>query len=102
MDELHRLAVRLGASAGTIAAASGEVDGLPYAPDGFGVDAPGLPGELGRALHGQWAAALDNRQREARRAVAYLADAASGVGSTARAYADTDDVSGHRFDQGAP
>jgi hypothetical protein len=90
MDELHRLAARLDAAAVNVALAARTIGGLHHHPAGFGADAPGRVGHVGRVLYTRWTAALCTREREARRAAARLADTAVAVRGAAEAYADAD------------
>ncbi|MCO8273354.1 hypothetical protein M1L60_22430 [Actinoplanes sp. TRM 88003] len=60
---------------------------------------PGLPGQMGRALHDHWAAVLDARSREASVAGARLAEMARSVRATRRHYAETDEAVERRFTQ---
>jgi hypothetical protein len=71
-------------------------------PRGFGADAPGVLGELGRRLHDQWAAALAERAAEARRESARLAELAERLGKVAADYADTDAASAARIARAGP
>ncbi|HEX2417449.1 MAG TPA: type VII secretion target [Micromonosporaceae bacterium] len=57
---------------------------------GLGIDAPGVLGELGRHLHGQWTSALRARAGEARREAARIVELAERLGKAAANYADTD------------
>ena len=64
--------------------------GAPVPPAAFGADAPGRPGELGRAAARPWAAALDARAREAADAAAAPdRPGRSRVRETADGYAET-------------
>ncbi|MGI5211604.1 hypothetical protein [Plantactinospora sp. CA-290183] len=97
MDDLRDLAARLEGASGTL---SDLARRLPYAgpaASAFTVDAPGLPGEVGRALHAQWLAALDNRARELAAAAEQLADGAAAVRAADQAYADSDDGAAGRL-----
>ena len=88
-DRIERAAVDLANAASALAAAA------PAEQD-FGVDAPGQLGELGRALHGQWAAAVDARIREAALAADLLIDAADVLRTAVDTYAETDDAARRR------
>jgi len=96
VDSLRDLAGRLDEAAATLTAAAGTVAAVGPAGSAFGVDGPGRLGELGRALHGQWAAATDARAREAARAAGLLAETATTLRTTAESYADTDDAARRR------
>jgi hypothetical protein len=91
VDSLRDLAGRLDQAAETLAASAHEVARTGPAYAAFGADAPGWPGELGRALHDQWVAATGARAREAAIVAAHLTDAAATVRVVARAYVDVDD-----------
>lgn len=60
-------------------------------------DAPGLPGRVGRALHGRWAAVLEARSHEASAAAARLTALADSVRATQRNYTETDQAVQRRF-----
>ncbi|MFC7549049.1 hypothetical protein [Plantactinospora sp. GCM10030261] len=84
-------ATRLGTATGALAAAA------RLAPDAFGVHGPGRLGEIGRALHTRWVAAIDDRAREAGQLAAELTDVAGAVRLAARGYANSDQAARHRF-----
>jgi hypothetical protein len=90
VESLRAAAGRLDAAADSIVDAGHAVslDGL--SPADFGAEAPGRLGELGRALHGRWAAALEDRRGEAAQAGARLADLAGSLRVASSGYADTD------------
>ncbi|MGB2568825.1 hypothetical protein ACPFP2_10285 [Micromonospora citrea] len=92
MDTLRALAARLEEASATLAVLSRTVTAADPAHPAFGADAPGRPGEIGRALHRQWTAATGDRAREASAASARLAAAASAVRSAADHYASADDT----------
>ncbi|TCB92770.1 hypothetical protein E0H26_23225 [Micromonospora zingiberis] len=90
MDSLRALASRLDDASATLTALSRSVTASDPAQVAFGADAPGRPGEIGRALHRQWAAATGDRAREAHSAAGHLAAAADALRQAANQYADTD------------
>ncbi|WP_412540804.1 hypothetical protein R8Z50_34300 [Longispora sp. K20-0274] len=59
-------------------------------PADFGADAPGALGELGRAVHAQWAAALAARAAEEAAQRDRLAATADDLRTAAGRYATTD------------
>jgi hypothetical protein len=58
----------------------------------FGGDGPGRLGDLGRALHQQFQAALDARGREVAAHAARVEDLADGLVRSAGGYSDVDDT----------
>ncbi|MCW6006623.1 hypothetical protein K1W54_18850, partial [Micromonospora sp. CPCC 205371] len=76
MDALRELAGRFDAAAESLTTASSRLAGLEPPPDSLAAGAPGRLGELGRALHGQWVAALGARARAAAATGARVAGAA--------------------------
>ncbi|SCE65682.1 hypothetical protein GA0074696_0053 [Micromonospora purpureochromogenes] len=97
MDALRALAARLEEASDTLAVLARTVTATDPAHPAFGADAPGRPGEVGRALHRQWTAATGDRAREAGAAAARLAAAAAAVRSAADRYAGADDTAGRRL-----
>lgn len=97
MESLYALAARLDQASATLTALARAVTATDPAQAAFGADGPGRPGELGRALHRQWATATDNRAREATNAATRLAAAASAIRTAADRYADTDDATRYRL-----
>lgn len=97
MEELHALAVRLDEASTTLTALAHTVTASDPAHPAFGADAPGRPGEIGRALHRQWTAATGDRAREALAAAARLAAAAGALRSAADRYAGADDAARRRL-----
>ncbi|MFC3503881.1 hypothetical protein ACFOOK_23325 [Micromonospora krabiensis] len=90
MDTLRALAARLDQASAVLTTLSHTVTAGDPGQAAFGVDAPGRPGEIGRALHRQWTAATDNRAREASAAAGRLSAAAAAVREAADGYIDTD------------
>lgn len=90
MDELVRLGVELEDAAVTLREAARRLPADAPAAPAYGSDAPGLPGELGSALHARFAEALQARTREAVETAARLTDAATAVRTAASRYADVD------------
>ncbi|MFC0005053.1 MULTISPECIES: hypothetical protein [Micromonospora] len=97
MDRLHTLAARLDEASDTLAALAHTVTATDPAHPVFGADAPGRPGEIGRALHRRWTEATGDRAREAAAAAARLAAAAAAVRSAADRYADVDHAARRRL-----
>ncbi|MEH0819280.1 MULTISPECIES: type VII secretion target [unclassified Micromonospora] len=97
MDALRALAARLEEASDTLTVLARTVTAADPAHAAFGADAPGRPGEVGRALHRQWTAATGDRSREAAAAAVRLAAAAAAVRSAADRYADVDDTAGRRL-----
>ena len=94
---MDHVADRLDQAADSLTALSREIASLVVAP---GVSAaPGLPGEVDRALRERWVAALEARSREASSAAARVAQAARSVRTTRRHYAETDEAVERRFTQ---
>jgi hypothetical protein len=90
VDSLRAAAGHLDVAADTVADAGNAAtrDGLSTAD--FGADAPGLLGELGRALHARWTTALDDRRDEAAEAAVRLTELAGSLRAASSGYADTD------------
>jgi hypothetical protein len=101
VDTLRDRAGRLDEAAARLSAAAHRLARTGPVPAAFGADSPGLPGELGRALHGQWEAATGTRAREAAAVAARTAEAAGNVRAAAAAYADTDHTARRRHAEGA-
>ncbi|MEV6523449.1 hypothetical protein AB0M43_15980 [Longispora sp. NPDC051575] len=66
----------------------------PLSPADFGGGAPGGLGELGRAVHAQWAAALAARAAEDTGQRARLAATAEGLRAATDRYSTTDTLDG--------
>lgn len=90
MDILRAAAGRLDAAADTIFDAATAVMRDELSTADFGADTAGWLGELGGALHGRWAAALDDRRDEAAEAAERLTDLAGSLRAASSGYADTD------------
>ncbi|MBY8871840.1 hypothetical protein K7640_08305 [Micromonospora sp. PLK6-60] len=97
MESLRALAARLDEASDTLTTLAHTVTAADPAHPVFGADAPGRPGEIGRALHRRWAEATGDRSREAAAAAARLAAAAAAVRAAADRYADTDDAARRRL-----
>ncbi|MFG3697835.1 hypothetical protein ACGF5C_07925 [Micromonospora sp. NPDC047620] len=97
MDTLHALAARLDQASETMTAVSRTVTAGDPPQAAFGADAPGRPGEIGRALHRQWIAATSDRAREAHAVAQRLAAAAAAVRAAADHYADADRAARYRL-----
>ena len=91
---MERLSEGLEQAADKLTMLDKRMAGHPAAAKAFGAvgSGGGLPGRLGRELHGHWAAVLDARSREATGAAARLADMAQSVRATVRHYDETDDL----------
>lgn len=85
----NEFAGRLDEAAALLAAAAQAVTYAAPQPV-FGVDGPGRPGDLGRALHERWVAATAARAREAAVAAVRLTDVASRLRTVVEAYDDVD------------
>ncbi|MET8305255.1 hypothetical protein [Micromonospora sp. NPDC005173] len=97
METLRGLSARLDEASATLTALSRTVTASDPAPTAFGADAPGRPGEIGRALHRQWTVATDDRSREARAAAGRLAAAAAAVREAADRYGEVDRAARRRI-----
>ncbi|MGW4499324.1 hypothetical protein ACWENR_12020 [Micromonospora sp. NPDC004336] len=97
MESLRALAARLDQASETLTAVSRTVTAGDPSQAAFGADAPGRPGEIGRALHRQWIAATGDRAREAHVAAQRLAAVAAAVRAAADHYADVDRGVRHRL-----
>jgi hypothetical protein len=96
MDTLADLAARLDDAAGVLGGVTPRLSETGLHSAAFGAEAPGQPGELGRALQAEWERALTARAREAAVAAARLADAAQTLRIVATGYADADDSARER------
>ncbi|MEU8045492.1 hypothetical protein AB0B71_15275 [Micromonospora echinofusca] len=97
MESLRALAARLDEASETMTTVSRTVTAGDPAQTAFGADAPGRPGEIGRALHRQWTAATGDRAREAHVAAQRLAAVAAAVRAAADHYADVDRAARYRL-----
>ncbi|MET8089625.1 hypothetical protein [Micromonospora sp. NPDC005220] len=97
MDTLRALAARLDEASATLTMVSHTVTASDPAQAAFGADAPGRPGEIGRALHRQWTTATDDRAREARAAAGRLAAAAAAVREATDRYTEVDRAARRRL-----
>jgi hypothetical protein len=93
IDELAARVDSLGAEVSAAAAGLGRIDPGPAA---FAGDGAGRLGELGRAMHAQWGAALAAREREAAAAGARLTDLAGALRTAATGYRDVEDAAHRR------
>ncbi|ASW53262.1 hypothetical protein [Plantactinospora sp. KBS50] len=97
MDGLQLAARRLAQEATRLTeAVAGLHSAAGLAPAALAADAPGRLGELGRAVHARWTAALDARVREAHAVAADLATTADAVRDAAHGYAGTDHAARQR------
>lgn len=92
MESLRELAGRFDAAAEALTGASSRLPGLEPPIETLAAGAPGRLGELGRALHGQWAGAVGARAREAAATGARIADAAGTLRVVAADYAGADET----------
>ncbi|MEU7612365.1 hypothetical protein [Micromonospora sp. NPDC049204] len=97
MDTLGALSARLDEASATLTTIAHTVTASDPAQAAFGADAPGRPGEIGRALHRQWVTATDDRAREAHTAAGRLAAAAAAVREAADRYAEVDRAARRRL-----
>ncbi|MBM0240438.1 hypothetical protein JNW88_31215 [Micromonospora sp. ATA32] len=97
MDALRTLAARLDEASTALSGLAHTVTASDPAHPAFGADAPGRPGEIGRALHRRWTTATGDRAREAGAAAARLSDAAAALRTAADRYADSDDAARRRL-----
>ncbi|MEV4462592.1 hypothetical protein AB0J51_03110 [Micromonospora echinofusca] len=97
MESLRALAARLDEASETMTTVSRTVTAGDPPQTAFGADAPGRPGEIGRALHRQWTAATGDRAREAHVAAQRLAAVAAAVRAAADHYADVDRAARYRL-----
>ncbi|MCW3844553.1 hypothetical protein ONA70_31190 [Micromonospora yasonensis] len=97
METLRALAVRLEEASATLDTLSRTVTAADPAHPAFGAHATGRPGEIGRALHRQWATATGDRAHEAHTAAIRLAAAASALREAADRYTATDESAQRRF-----
>lgn len=96
MDTLRAAARRLDLAAETVADTGNGIELDGPAGHEFGADGTGRLGELGRALHGRWLAAVEDRRAEAADIRARLAELAESLRLAADGYADTDHAVRHR------
>lgn len=101
-DGVDQRTRRLDEAGAAVAAAAGGLARLPVEAAWFGADAAGWVGEVGRALHAQWTAALCDREREARAVAEGLSDLSWALRRVAQAYADADDTAARRVTRSGP
>ncbi|WP_433389313.1 hypothetical protein [Micromonospora sp. KLBMP9576] len=101
MESLRALAARLDEASETMTVVARTATAGDPAQAAFGVEAPGRPGEIGRALHRQWTTATGDRAREAHGAAQRLAATAAALRAAADHYADVDRAARHRLTGGA-
>jgi hypothetical protein len=94
--EVDELAVRVTAVGAMVSEAAARLGLADPGPGAFAGDGPGRLGELGRALHATWAAALAAREREAAATGARLTDLAGALSTAADRYRAVDDDAGQR------
>ncbi|MDG6100695.1 hypothetical protein Daura_02870 [Dactylosporangium aurantiacum] len=93
---LDDLAGRLDAAGDELAGASTTMALADPGSRAFGGDAPGAPGELGRALHRTLTTALTARAREASAHGIRLSETAEALRRAAQDYRTVDDDARHR------
>ena len=71
-------------------AAATQVSATDLGGVAFGTAAPGVLGELGRRLHGQWSSTLRVRETEARVQADRMADLAGALRKATETYVETD------------
>jgi hypothetical protein len=98
---LDDLADQIDSAADVIAGASTTMTLIDPGARAFGGDGVGSLGELGRALHRQFTAALTARGRESAAHGARLADAAQALRLVATGYRGVEDETRDRHDLGA-
>jgi hypothetical protein len=96
METLHEVARRLDQAADTIAHAAVVLDNLALDARAFAADAGGQIGDVGRAMHAQWASALAARSREAAAAGARVSDIGETLRIVATGYTDADEAAWRR------
>lgn len=96
MDNLRDHASRIDQAAVNLTGAASELAAAVPSEEDFGAGAPGLLGEVGLALYGQWVAVTDARIREATLVADLLLDTAHALRLAADSYADTDDAARRR------
>jgi hypothetical protein len=94
--EIDELAIRVGALGDEVSGAASLLSRSDPGPAAFGGDATGRLGELGRALHARWGAALAAREREAAAAGARLTDLAGALRTAADGYRGVEDAARRR------
>jgi hypothetical protein len=88
--EIDELAHRVTAVAEEVTGAAARLGLADPGARAFGADGPGRLGDLGRALHMTWNAALAAREREAAGHGARLTDLAGALGQAAEGYRDAE------------
>jgi hypothetical protein len=99
--DLDELAGRLGRLGAEVSAAARRPGGADPGARAFAADGPGVLFALGRALYGDWVAALAAREREAAAHGARLAEAASRLRWAAESYRDAEEAAARRYPYGA-
>jgi hypothetical protein len=96
---VHHLSSTLDAAADALTTVDRGVAALTVPAGAFGADDAGAPGRIGRELYARWHAMLAARSREAVDAAAMLTGLAADLRTTARQYAETDEVAGRRLER---
>jgi hypothetical protein len=99
---LGELADRLEVGGDRLAGVGGRLADVDPGAAGFGADAPGRLGDLGRMLHGCFSAALTARAREAAAHGARLTDTADLLRVAAARYHEAEQAARQRHDIEAP
>jgi hypothetical protein len=94
--EIDELARRVAGLGDDVSGAATGIRRSDPGPAAFGADATGRLGELGRALHGRYGAALAAREREAAATGARLTDLATALRTAASGYRDVEDGAARR------
>jgi hypothetical protein len=94
--EIDELAARIGALGDEVSGAASRLARSDPGPAAFAGDASGRLGELGRALHARFVAALGAREREAAAAGARVTDLAGALRTAAAGYRDVEDAAQRR------
>ncbi|GGK20407.1 hypothetical protein GCM10010124_11270 [Pilimelia terevasa] len=97
MNDLTTVAHALEDAARQLAASADLLHEAASDATSFGGDAAGYTGELGRALHARWVAALDARRREVDEARDEIAALRAAVADAASAYTDVDAAAAARW-----
>jgi hypothetical protein len=95
--EIDELAARVDAIGAALGGHGRRLADAGPGPAAFGGDGPGRVGEVGRALHRQWSAALVAREREAAAHGARLGEFGAALRSVADAYREVDDAARRRL-----
>jgi hypothetical protein len=95
--DVDDLTVRLGDVAAALADTERALLTVEPVVAHLGGGTAGRPGELGRALHDRWVAALAARAREAADAARRVGELSDALHTTTHGYADADDLAARRL-----